>query len=284
MKPERFLLFASATLFLALAAHPRTGLLAMRRRDADDGGRGGSSGGSGSGSSGGFDVAERRSGTGTPGPLADPADNMVYGAILGGIIGGFLGGPPGVVAGAYLGIAGAAAAELIFPDPRSPPGGDSPPPGGDSPPPGPDNCFVSGTPIVTESGLLPIEQITAGLRVKTFDTETKRPVLNKVLEVFQSQQQEIVLLDVGGERISCTPRHRFRRNNEWVAAGRLRGGDRLLTVDGSHIPIDHIETRSQPQKVFNLSVDQMHNYFVGASGLLVHNVKRTDAGDAGPDC
>ena len=56
MKPERFLLFASATLFLALAAHPRTGLLAMRRRDADDGGRGGSSGGSGSGSSGGFDV------------------------------------------------------------------------------------------------------------------------------------------------------------------------------------------------------------------------------------
>ena len=98
---------------------------------------------------------------------------MVYGAILGGIIGGFLGGPPGVVAGAYLGIAGAAAAELIFPDPRSPPGGDSPPPGGDSPPPGPDNCFVSGTPIVTESGLLPIEQITAGLRVKTFDTETK---------------------------------------------------------------------------------------------------------------
>ena len=70
------LLSASATLFLALAAHPRTGSLAMRRRDADDGGRGGSSGGSGSGSSWWI----RRGGTSkwnrNPRCLSRAADNM----------------------------------------------------------------------------------------------------------------------------------------------------------------------------------------------------------------
>ena len=211
-----------------------------------------------------------------PGPL-DPAENAVYGAFLGAILGGLLGGPPGVAAGAYLGLIAGVIVGGISDNGPGGGGPDAPSGGGEA------GCFVSGTLVATENGLLPIDQIIPGQLVKTFETATKRQAVNRVLKVFQSQQQEIVLLNIQGEEINCTPRHRFRKDGDWVAAECLRAGDTLVALSGRYATIDRITRRVQPQRVFNLSVDQMHDYFVGVSGVLVHNLKKSDPPDPEDD-
>jgi hypothetical protein len=75
------------------------------------------------------------------------------------------------------------------------------------------------------------------------------------------------------DTIGVTPNHLFfsRDRNDWVVAGNLKVGELLETSTGG-VEVNKIDTLSDSQlRVYNIEVDENHNYYVGSGQLLVHN-------------
>jgi len=163
-------------------------------------------------------------------------------------------------------------------DPGS--GGDSG--GGDEGGFGGGGCFVRGTKTYTSNGAVGIETVRPGMGVWTYDTTSQKPVLRQVLRVFEHHAIEILTLDFGSETVRCTAPHRFY-TGVWTAAAKLRIGQRVLNRTGEWLSLQGVTRTTHPQPVFNLSVEGLHNYFVGPAALLVHNEKDSHSpdGDSG---
>jgi Pretoxin HINT domain len=131
---------------------------------------------------------------------------------------------------------------------------------------------VAGTLVTSDHGLVPIEQVESGDGVQARDLELKAIFVQKVTGVVHGRAAETVQLDFGPETIECTPAHRFY-TGAWTNAGMLRPGHRVLRSDGCWQELIGVRRKSEPQPVFNLEVQGLHNYLVGRSGLVVHNIK-----------
>jgi hypothetical protein len=83
----------------------------------------------------------------------------------------------------------------------------------------------------------------------------------------------VVDLHYGGETVTATPNHPFWevRRRDWVDAGELVVGDQLLAANGSVVPLEQVAVRHGQFTVYNLEVEGQHTYFVGKTGVLVHN-------------
>lgn len=75
------------------------------------------------------------------------------------------------------------------------------------------------------------------------------------------------------ETIGTTSNHPFWSvdRQEYVQAGQLDVGERVLTFSGDTKRVVTKLPRPGPQPVYNLEVHAEHVYFVGEDGLLVHN-------------
>jgi hypothetical protein len=158
------------------------------------------------------------------------------------------------------------------------------------------NCFPAGTPVSTEQGLRPIQDVRTGERVWAFDHASEHWQLRSVLECYQSRHEgDFVVLDVAGETITSTPGHPFwviegralparpqpdhvpaaparsRVSGRWVDAGDLQVGDVLLLKEERVATITSRRTRPASEPVYNFQVDDLHCYAVGAKQVLVHN-------------
>ena len=79
-----------------------------------------------------------------------------------------------------------------------------------------DECFVAGTPIETDRGLVPIESVTEKDRVFT------RKGLRNVIRTFRKQTESLVKIQlVNGACIVCTPSHLFWTQTGWKKAEEL---------------------------------------------------------------
>ena len=123
------------------------------------------------------------------------------------------------------------------------------------------NSFVSGTPVLTPSGLRPIEEIRVGDPVAAIDEATGAAVSRRVTAVFSRAAGEVVTLtlasDDGREAVvRTTAGHPFHVEGwrgaandnggpfpsagatpfgEWVRAGALGAGDRLSTLHSAWV-------------------------------------------------
>ncbi|WP_433471527.1 polymorphic toxin-type HINT domain-containing protein [Saccharomonospora azurea] len=147
------------------------------------------------------------------------------------------------------------------------------------------NSFVPGTKVVMADGSAkPIEEVELGDRVLATDPETGESVSRKVTATITGEGQKRlveVTVDIDGqageatETITATDGHPFWVPDleEWVPAGELQRGDWLRTGSGSWVQVQSIDTRTEAQRVHNLTVDELHTYHVlaGATPVLVHN-------------
>ncbi|MCE9606717.1 MAG: HINT domain-containing protein [Planctomycetia bacterium] len=69
----------------------------------------------------------------------------------------------------------------------------------------------------------------------------------------------------------ATPEH-SQLPGRWVDAGDMLLGDVVLLMDGRQVPIQAIALRSVVEKVYNLQVQDLHNYAVGELRVLAHNM------------
>jgi len=84
-----------------------------------------------------------------------------------------------------------------------------------------DHCFSEGTPIATHFGQRPIERVMIGDMVLT-------PIGYKyVIETFENES-EVYEYEVLGQKIKCTPNHKFFTINGWKEARSLIQSDMFL--------------------------------------------------------
>lgn len=138
-------------------------------------------------------------------------------------------------------------------------------------------CFAAGTPVHTEVGLQPIEEIQPGTVVWATDETTGEVGLRRVVRTFATPDQPVVEIALAlddsdkVESIRATLGHPFWTQRGWIGAQYLQSGDRVLQRAGAWLSVVHVNETQLRITVYNLEVDGFHTYFVGEYGALVHN-------------
>jgi hypothetical protein len=96
-----------------------------------------------------------------------------------------------------------------------------------------------------------------------------------VTGTFEHSSGEVLNLFISDEAtpIGSTANHPFwsEDRQDFVQAGSLEPGEHLRLADGHTTTLERIEPIAEQLPVYNLEVDGEHVYFVGESGVLVHN-------------
>jgi hypothetical protein len=143
-------------------------------------------------------------------------------------------------------------------------------------------CFGAGTLVVTPDGLVPIEALALGDEVLTRSTSDEPLVERTITALHETPGKpilEIWIQEDGAEPelIEVTPRHPFWVADEgWVDSDQLAPGDQLSTADGDAASVLSVASTARTETVYNLTIDEHHTYFVGATGTWVHNVGDCD--------
>ncbi|MEX3100449.1 MULTISPECIES: polymorphic toxin-type HINT domain-containing protein [unclassified Streptomyces] len=143
------------------------------------------------------------------------------------------------------------------------------------------NSFVPGTEVLMADGTgKPIEDVRVGDRVLATDPKTGRTVVRTVTaEITGGGVKHLVdiALTVNGRsvEITATDGHPFWVPGlvDWIDAADLHVGQELRTATGGHVRITAVGHRTQRATVHNLTVAEIHTYYVlaGATPILVHN-------------
>lgn len=144
----------------------------------------------------------------------------------------------------------------------------------------PGSCLAKGTPILTETGARPIEEIEIGDRILAQDIESGELTYQPVLARTSRDNAQLIRLKTAGDEVVCSQGHPFWINGMgWVQAQHLRHGLKLHTLQGS-LDIASIEP-AKTGTVFNLVVAESHSYFVGkAQAFLSHDITPRDPTNA----
>lgn len=141
------------------------------------------------------------------------------------------------------------------------------------------NSFVPGTPVLMADGSRkPIELVKIGDKVVATDPRTGKSEAKAVTALIVGEGvKNLVQITVDGKpgSLTATENHPFwlPEREEWVEAGKLQPGMWLRTSAGTHVQITAIKKWTATQKVHNLTVADIHTYYVvaGDQAILVHN-------------
>lgn len=144
----------------------------------------------------------------------------------------------------------------------------------------PGNCFIAGTLILTSLGNKKIEDIEVGDEVWAYDEETGEKALKKVVNLFRNKTKKWIHLlfefeDGTTEKLVCTEGHPFYVNNLGrVKSVDLLENDSVLMYNNSTARLisKEVEILENEETTYNFEVEDIHTYYVGENGLLVHNV------------
>ncbi|MFE7854099.1 polymorphic toxin-type HINT domain-containing protein [Streptomyces sp. NPDC057403] len=127
----------------------------------------------------------------------------------------------------------------------------------------------------------PIAKIKPGDRVESADPKSgKHRGPRKVTARLVHHDNDLVDVTIRGTdghdvTLHTTSRHPFWDDtlHTWIPAGKLKPGQALNTATNHHVRIDAVITRPGSADMYNLTVDQLHTYYVLAGGtpVLVHN-------------
>lgn len=105
----------------------------------------------------------------------------------------------------------------------------------------------------------------------------------KVSDIISSEKrQRLVYLTLStGGKLTATDGHPFRTSEGWRDAIMLKRGGKLLLKGGeggdadlaSAATITNIRIETKAIRVFNLEVENLHTFFVGEEGVVVHNAR-----------
>lgn len=134
-------------------------------------------------------------------------------------------------------------------------------------------CFVAGTLVHTENGLIPIEDIEAQDRIWAYEAGLKKPVISNVVQSFKKTWHRFRQIITPGDTLLATNKHPFYipALERYIPADSLRKGMQVLSLAGTLLTIQAATTVDTVATVYNFEVASQHNYYVGKAGVLVHN-------------
>ncbi|MEU7042162.1 polymorphic toxin-type HINT domain-containing protein [Streptomyces varsoviensis] len=147
------------------------------------------------------------------------------------------------------------------------------------------NSFTPTTPVLMADGAhKPIKDLRIGQRIlatdPTIDVAEARTVSDIIVSTAKKNLVEITLGtdDATGNAaatVNATEGHSFwvANRGSWLSAKELRAGDQLRTPQGELREIVNTRKWTGFRKVYNLTVDGVHTYYVlaGNTPVLVHN-------------
>ncbi|UUV28308.1 polymorphic toxin-type HINT domain-containing protein [Amycolatopsis roodepoortensis] len=141
------------------------------------------------------------------------------------------------------------------------------------------NSFVPGTQVLMSDGTTkPIEQVRIGDEVQTTDPETggleRRRVVGTIVHDDEDERTEITVESGGvSDTIVATDWHLVwvEEADDWVAIGDLVPGQHLHSPDGRSSVVTAVRHFTQVSPVHDLTIDEIHAFFVGVVPSLVHN-------------
>lgn len=133
----------------------------------------------------------------------------------------------------------------------------------------------------------PIEEVKIGDRVLATDPESGETKVREVTAEIKGQGLKHlvkVTIDTDGDKgddtasVTATDGHPFwiPALHAWITATDLKAGEQLRTSAGELVQIDGVARWTQAATVRNLTVRDLHTYYVlaGATPVLVHNCDR----------
>ncbi|TLQ44619.1 polymorphic toxin-type HINT domain-containing protein [Streptomyces marianii] len=143
------------------------------------------------------------------------------------------------------------------------------------------HSFVAGTEVLMEDGeTKPIEDLEVGDKVVATDPVSGQTALKTVTATILTEDDKsyvdlTVSTEDGAEIVATTDHHPFWSESEqaWLDAGDLEPGMTLRTDDGATVSITATRTYGAYQDTYNLTVADVHTYYVlaGETPVLVHN-------------
>ncbi|MEM8499615.1 MAG: AHH domain-containing protein [Pseudomonadota bacterium] len=131
--------------------------------------------------------------------------------------------------------------------------------------------FLAGTLVLTPAVALPIEEIAVKQQVLSRSEHTFVDLPQTVTHTMSRTVSEYHRLITENETFFITEEHPvWVQGDGWSSAREVTRGDVLATQKGDVLVLHNVVHREQAQ-VFNFSVANTPNYFVGGSGLWVHN-------------
>lgn len=138
------------------------------------------------------------------------------------------------------------------------------------------NSFTAETLVLMADGTRkPIKDVKLGDKVMATDPETGETGPRKVVDLIRhgGLHTMVAVRLSDGSTIDATDRHPFwvESRGEWVDAIDLQPGDVVVTADGDRLTVESLGISEQDLTAYNLTVEGLHTYFVGAEDVLVHN-------------
>lgn len=134
--------------------------------------------------------------------------------------------------------------------------------------------FVAGTIVQTANGPDTIQSIRVNDRVLSQDLKTGKIIESRVVDVFQETVDELAKVVIEDEEFYVNPDHRFyiADSNQWLSARLLVPGQhKLLSKKGTLLNVNAVELIGGRSFIYDFTVEDTANYFVGKTEVLVHN-------------
>jgi len=134
-------------------------------------------------------------------------------------------------------------------------------------------CFPAEALVHTPDGLREIQSLREGDLVLTYDSKNGEVVPRPVTACLGNWTQHLVKIKVGNEVVWATRIHPFYlpETDEWRSAMQLKAGMKVLGIDLKPRMIEEVQIMGTHEDTFNISVAEFHTFFVGETGVLVHN-------------
>ncbi|WP_406302322.1 polymorphic toxin-type HINT domain-containing protein [Streptomyces sp. NBC_00885] len=142
-------------------------------------------------------------------------------------------------------------------------------------------CFLAGTDVLMADGSTKdIEDIKVGEKVLATDPQTGETGAREVTRLIVTDDDKhfnelTIATEDGPQKLTATHEHPFWSPSEkgWIQARHLEAGMTLRTDDGTTVEVRRNHSFSKHARTFNLTVDDLHTYYVlaGTTPVLVHN-------------
>ena len=135
------------------------------------------------------------------------------------------------------------------------------------------HSFDAGTLVTLADGSrVPIESIEVGDEVLAWDEATDSSGAYPITAIWTHDDAITGYVVIDGEAIATTPGHPFyTRERGWVEAGELRPGEQIASVTSGMGVVSSVTWLRGEDRMYDLTVDVAHSFFVGDGGWLAHN-------------